>query len=341
MAVRVGSARSDENGKAHSGKAGDQKSGREVSTQNYYVHSKGWRVFRAKERSKALAIAYAMEAACKNNKIGYDQWQRHTLYNKAKAVGFDPAKVTSACETDCSALVRVCCAYAGIKGIPESFRTYNMPNALLKTGAFVELKGTKYTRSSAYLGKGDILVTPVSGHTVVVLDDGKKYEGDPVEKEYELGDRILRNGDEGPDVQKLQEYLIRLGYDLGDFGPNRDGVDGDFGDATEIAVRAFQKKHKLEVDGEYGPKSHKAMTAAIAALDAAPEPEPDPAPKTVKIINGNCWVRAAPNTDGMPLGIARKGSVLPYQGQTSDEGWHLVEFDGKNGWVSGKYGKVG
>ena len=41
MAVIVGSARIDEKGNATGGQAGDQKSGKEVSTQNYYVHSKG------------------------------------------------------------------------------------------------------------------------------------------------------------------------------------------------------------------------------------------------------------------------------------------------------------
>ena len=73
MAVYVGSARIDENGNAYNGKAGDQ-TGKEVSTQKYYVHSKGWRVFRAKDRKAALKIAEAMEAACANKYIGYDQW---------------------------------------------------------------------------------------------------------------------------------------------------------------------------------------------------------------------------------------------------------------------------
>lgn len=344
MAVYVGSARSDENGKAHSGKAGDQKSGKEVSTQKWYKHSKGWRVFRAKDPEVRKKIAEAMEAACNNNKIGYDQWQRHTLYKAAQKVGFDISKVKTACETDCSALVRTCLAYAGIKGIPESFRTYNMPSAMLKTGKIAELKGSKYTDQSTYLGRGDILVTPVSGHTVVVLDNGAKYEPGavPPPKEYELGERILRNGDEGKDVMQLQSYLVDLDYDLGDFGNNKDGIDGDFGDATEIAVRDFQKKYNLEVDGEYGPKSHKAMLAAIEALKAEPEPEPepDPAPKTVKIVNGNCWVRTAPNTSGKEIGVAYRNDVLPYQGVTSAGGWHSVEFNNQNGWVSGKYGKV-
>ena len=172
--VRVGSARIDERGKAYGGKAGDQ-TGRELSTQKWYLHKKGWRVFRAKDRAAALKIAADMEAACKNNHIGYDQWQRNTLYKVAEPLGFDCGKVKTDCETDCSALVRVCCAYAGIMGLPSDFRTGNMPANLLATGAFVELKGAKYTDQSAYLGRGDILVTRTNGHTVVVLDDGARY----------------------------------------------------------------------------------------------------------------------------------------------------------------------
>ena len=94
MTVYVGSARSDENGKANSGKAGDQKQGKEVSTQAWYKHSKGWRVFRAKDPKHALIIAKIMRWACKSDLIGYDQWNRHTLYNALKAVGFDLSKLT-------------------------------------------------------------------------------------------------------------------------------------------------------------------------------------------------------------------------------------------------------
>lgn len=176
MAVKVGSARIDENGNATGGKAGDQI-GKEVSTQNWYLHKKGWRVFRVKDPVKAAKIAVAMQAACDNSKIGYDQYQRNTLYTQASKVGFDISKVTVACETDCSALVRVCCAYAGIMGLPSGFRTGNMPKNLLATGEFVELTGSKYTNQSDYLGAGDILVTKSSGHTIVVLTNGNKYEG--------------------------------------------------------------------------------------------------------------------------------------------------------------------
>lgn len=329
--VKVGSARIDERGKISGGKAGDS-TGKEVSTQNWYLHSKGWRVFRAKDRVHALRIGECMKKACDNNKIGYDQYQRNTLYDKAKKVGFDVSKVTEKCETDCSALVRVCCEYAGISGLPAGFRTVNMGNYLLKTGKFVELKGDKYTKKSFYLGSGDILVTKTSGHTVVVLNCGDKYEGEPVNESYKLGDRILKNGSEGDDVKELQKYLLELDYDLGKWG-----ADGDFGDATEIAVKAFQEDNGLEADGEYGPKSHAKLMEIISAI---PDDEPEPSADYVEIFDGNCYVRTAPNTEGSIIGVAGRGERFAYEDETSPEGWHKIAFNANEGWVSGKYGKL-
>ena len=68
--VMIGSARIDENGNAHGGQAGDQRKGFEVSTQEWYKHSKGWRVFRAKDPAKAEIIAKIMEWACESVLIG-------------------------------------------------------------------------------------------------------------------------------------------------------------------------------------------------------------------------------------------------------------------------------
>ena len=329
MAVKVGSARSDENGKAYNGKAGDQ-TGREVSTQSYYLHSKGWRVFRANNPASAEKIARCMQAACDNPNIGYDQYQRNTLYKVAEPLGFDVSKVTTPTETDCSALVRVCCAYAGITGLPAEFRTANMASYLLKTGAFTELKGSKYTEQSIYLGRGDILVTKTSGHTVVVLSNGSKYEGTVSVKDYELGERILRHGCEGADVKTMQEMLLTLGYDLGSWG-----ADGDFGDSTEIAVKAFQKAAHVAVDGECGPITLAALNKAVDALM-----DRKPSGQKVQIVGGNCNVRTAANTSGKILGVAYKGDEFVYGGMVAENGWILVEYKGQNAWVSGKYGKL-
>lgn len=176
MAVKIGSARIDENNHAKGGKAGDQ-TGKEVSTQSWYKHSKGWRVFRAKNSALAEKIATDMQYACDNNNIGYDQGQRNTLYNVAKPFGFNCKDVNKKCETDCSALVRVCCAYAGI--MLPNFRTTTEPSILLNSGYFMEMKGKQYTDSSDYLMRGDILCTKTQGHTVIVLNDGSKIKPIP------------------------------------------------------------------------------------------------------------------------------------------------------------------
>ena len=78
MGIIFGSARIDENGNISGGTAGDQ-TGNEVSTQAYYMHSKGWYDLRPKDADVAAKIAEAMQQACENNNIGYDQNQRNTV----------------------------------------------------------------------------------------------------------------------------------------------------------------------------------------------------------------------------------------------------------------------
>ena len=246
MAVIIGSARQDENGKAYGGQAGNQ-SGREVSTQNWYLHSKGWRVLRAKDAGVGQRLAIAMRAACDNKNIGYNQWRRNTLYDAAAVWGFDISRVNTPVDTDCSALVRTCIAYAaGITTLPSSLRTGNMCGLILATGQFEELSGKEYTTKPDYLKAGDILCTKTSGHTVIVLTDGPKAG----EKVYPT----LRKGDKGKDVANLQKLLMQAGYSLPKFG-----ADGDFGDECLSAVKAFQKNKKLIVDGIVGAKTWEAL----------------------------------------------------------------------------------
>ncbi|MDO4385995.1 MAG: peptidoglycan-binding domain-containing protein [Clostridia bacterium] len=309
MAVKVGSARIDENGKIYGGRAGDQN-GKEVSTQSWYKHKKGWRVLRCKSADKAEKIARAMQAACDNANIGYDQYQRLSLYNFAKRVDFDPAKIKTPCETDCSALVRVCLAYAGI--MVENFRTPNEASVLLRSGEFVELKEGRYTDQSTYLRRGDILVTRTQGHTVVVLSNGSKAEAAPAE---EAPRTILRRGMKGEDVRALQQLLIKRGYALSKYG-----ADGEYGAETERAVRKFQTDHGLESDGEYGP-----LTRAVLAA------EPQPEPGTVQILQ-NTGVRAGNGEAYAVLQSAAPGASYPYVA-ASENGWIAVALPDRVGWL--------
>ncbi len=175
MAVKVGSARIDENGHASGGKAGDQ-TGKEVSTQDWYLHSKGWVVLRAKDANVRETIARCMQAACDNKHVGYDQGQRDTLYNASKSLGFDVSKVTKNVETDCSALVRVCVNYAGIA--VGNFTTPGEASVLMNTGAFLKYTDDTHCKKSTNLLRGDILVTKTKGHTVVVLSDGANADAE-------------------------------------------------------------------------------------------------------------------------------------------------------------------
>lgn len=169
MAVRIGSARINEKGTTTGGKAGDQ-TGKEVSIQNWYLHKKGWYVARPKETTVAEKIAQAIEAACSNNHIGYCQAHRDSLRKIAAKYNYNLNKVTVDVEVDCSALVRVCCLYAGIS--VGDFNTASELEVLQKTGQFEILKDDKHCESFTYLKRGDILVTRTKGHTVVVLDNG-------------------------------------------------------------------------------------------------------------------------------------------------------------------------
>jgi peptidoglycan hydrolase-like protein with peptidoglycan-binding domain len=61
-------------------------------------------------------------------------------------------------------------------------------------------------------------------------------------------DQPLRQGDQGPRVQALQDQLAGLGYWLG-------GADGTYGHTTQQAVMAFQKNEGLGRDGVAGEET--------------------------------------------------------------------------------------
>ena len=70
------------------------------------------------------------------------------------------------------------------------------------------------------------------------------YMGIPEKRNY------LRKGDSGDEVKQLQQNLIKLGYNCG-----AAGADGIFGNATEKAVKAFQKDNGLTEDALAGEKT--------------------------------------------------------------------------------------
>ena len=57
-----------------------------------------------------------------------------------------------------------------------------------------------------------------------------------------------------------------FGYSLGSYG-----IDGDFGRATENAVKEFQRDHKLNADGVVGPLTYEALEKASGSIQPPKE----------------------------------------------------------------------
>ena len=175
--VMLGSSSKDERGQYRGGQAGDQ-TGKEVYILNWY--DGGWTtVIRPNSSALAEKIATICEKGCSNNNIGYNQYNRNSIYIEAKKVGLDLSKITTPCDCDCSSFVSTCCICAGLS--PNIFFagnnmrvTGNLIQACEATKEFTIINSYNYTKSKDYLKRGDILVA--DGHTVIVLSNGSKVD---------------------------------------------------------------------------------------------------------------------------------------------------------------------
>lgn len=61
-------------------------------------------------------------------------------------------------------------------------------------------------------------------------------------------------GDRGDQIVAIQNALVRNGSDI--------AVDGDYGTGTKEAVKAFQERHGLDVDGIVGAQTYEALMGA-------------------------------------------------------------------------------
>ena len=86
-------------------------------------------------------------------------------------------------------------------------------------------------------------------------------------------DDVLEMGSRGDEVTTLQNRLKKLGYYNGN-------VDGDFGSSTAAAVKDFQRRNGLTVDGRVGAATAALLysSSAKAAATAAPTMKPTAAP---------------------------------------------------------------
>ncbi len=90
-----------------------------------------------------------------------------------------------------------------------------------------------------YLQKAKIALANIEGIRIAHIEGGNTI--------------VLRRGSFGDSVRELQELLASQGYGI--------AIDGDFGAATELAVKLFQQNHNLTVDGIVGRQTWALLKA--------------------------------------------------------------------------------
>ena len=109
------------------------------------------------------------------------------------------------------------------------------------------------------------LLDYVDGNAIPAVEPVQPVDG--YDCPYAEPDRIQKKGSKGDGVRWVQWMLVKHGYDVG-----KTGIDGDFGSATDAAVKQFQKQNALEVDGEVGKLTRAALKSfpeATAETDEA------------------------------------------------------------------------
>lgn len=173
--MKIGHSSIDENMKSHGGKAGDQ-TGKEVCIRNWYDGNWDF-VLRPQKVEIAEISAETCEAGCNNKHIGYDQYERNSLYCEAKKVNYDLSKIKIDCECDCSSFMTVCAIAAGAKigYVGNAPTTSTMKKDFIINKDYKVLTDKKYLNSDNYLKRGDILVR-AGHHTVMALENGSKVK---------------------------------------------------------------------------------------------------------------------------------------------------------------------
>lgn len=195
---------------------------------------------------------------------------------------------------DCSSFIITAWQAAGVpvKDTGASY-TGNMYFSFIKCG-FVDVTNEVNLATGAGLQKGDVLLNKAH-HTEMYIGNGKvvkasinekgtatggqsgdqtgreiyignyynypwdcvlRYKGGEQKKEEDkpLELPVLQKGDKGEVVRSAQLLLNGRKCSCGIWG-----ADGDFGNATESAVLAFQRRNDLEADGIIGDKTWKKL----------------------------------------------------------------------------------
>lgn len=135
----------------------------------------------------------------------------------------------------------------------------------------------------------------------------------------------LSKGDKGEAVKTMQKMLIAVGVSCGS-----SGADGSFGNDTVKAVKAYQKKKGLVVDGYYGEKTKAALTADYAKTKTTTSYK-------VKITADELNVRAGAGTNYKVNCVVKKNEVYTITSEKMNGSTKWLKLKSGAGWISSKY----
>lgn len=156
-----------------------------------------------------------------------------------------------------------------------------------------------------------------------------------------IGNTISKSVGEGGnnsknDVMVVQKFLKAKGYDLGKYGPNKDGIDGDCGKGTIKHIKDLQTKNNIPVTGLIAPGD--ATWNVLAGL-GTPNPTPTPTGKTISKSVGSGGNNAKEDVMVVQKLLKAKGYDLGKYGPNKDgiDGdcgkttiGHIKDFQTKN-----------
>ena len=158
------------------------------------------------------------------------------------------------------------------------------------------------------------------------------------EKEIALGSRLLKKGISVTDVKELQKLLNSLlNLNL--------TIDGEYGSATEAAVKKFQSKAELTIDGKYGAQSHAALMSTIADNNPtfSEEKEKEDTVKKQYVTTASTDVRVGNGASYQIITTldvdTQIDPILNANNEplVSANEWYAIKILDRIGWINGKY----